>query len=509
MTPAADAQKQPGPDAPESPSPCLPREWCWLWLLGLALVLAVSRQSLWIDEANTADISMAVSLQEAWRRLLAVSGSTVQMPLYLFCMWCWVKLFGNGEWALRAAGLIWLAPGLVAMASGFRQRRHRLALMLAAATSAFAWYYAGEARPYAMMLGAACLIFAALLRLGRDDLTERQQSRWLTGFLLGLLILCGSNLLGAIWAIAALAAALILVPWRRLAGFWKSAPLRLALTFLLLLLLAIYYLWTLSMGERASPVGRTDWKTVLFVFYEQLGLTGLGPGRLELREVGIGSLRPYVLPLAVYFVLTAILLVHGLKEAARLESAQRVRRLALAVALPALLLLGMACATHFRILGRHFAPLMPIWFSLLALGLAALWPREGWLGRPVVAAYLMLSLWSCLSVRFAIRHERDDYRDAARCAREALLQNQAVWWNADGACARYYALPLDKEGNGMNSALLINNPSAADLPRLKKPDIILASKPDIFDAEGALAEYLARNHYQVAGRLPAFTIWRD
>jgi hypothetical protein len=214
-------------------------------------------------------------------------------------------------------------------------------------------------------------------------------------------------------------------------------------------------------------------------------------------------------PLAGYFLLTAILAVNGIREAVHLESAKRVRALALAVALPGFMLLGVGFSAHFRVLGRHCAPLMPIWFSLLALGLSALWVRARWTGRTILAAYLLLGLYSCLSIRFAVRHERDDYRDAVRYAKLALSQNQVVWWNADSGCAGYYKMPLDTDAEGKSRAMLIVNPSLAELAKMKKPEVIIASKSDIFDGNGALADYLAQNHYRASEKLPAFTIWRD
>jgi hypothetical protein len=499
-----DEQARPG----QSPRPPLPLEWAVLWTLGLALIFAVSRQSLWIDEFCTVVPASQSTLRGCWRVLFAALQSDVQMPVYMLSMWGWVKVAGDGEWALRAAGLLWLAPGLVAMASGFPRPAQRVAVMLVAATNAFAWYYAGEARPYAMQFGASCLMFGALHRLGRDELGRRRQSWWLTGFLFGFLTLCGSSLIGVIWSIAALAAVFVLIPRRRLVELWKTARLRLALAGVLLLVLGLYYLWTLSLGARATAVATTNWKTVVFVLYEQFGLTGLGPGRADLRQAGMQTLRPYLLPLAGYGLLSAIVLAGGVREVLRPEPAKRVRALALAVALPALLLLGVGVAAHFRVLGRHCTPLMPIWIGLLGLGLAALWGRVGGLGRAVVAAYLIFGLCSCLSIRLAVRHQRDDYRDAARTANTALGQNQAVWWNADDDGARYYQTPLDTDSRGGKRATLIINPTAAFLAGQPKPDVVIASKADIYDHTGALAEYLTHNHYQVSEKLPAFTIWR-
>lgn len=91
----------------------------------------------------------------------------------------------------------------------------------------------------------------------------------------------------------------------------------------------------------------------------------------------------------------------------------------------------------------------------------------------------------------------------------ALRQNQVVWWNGSTEGAWYYEVPLDMEGKEKNSAVPISNPSAESIARLKKPDVVVVSKPDLFDSAGTLADYLARNHYRVSAEFPAFTIWRD
>ena len=507
MKPTTDEQARPGLETADSPSPCLRGEWVLLWILGLVLILAVSRQSLWIDEFYTASNSSHGSLREWGRGLATGLGSNLQTPGYMFYMWGWIKVAGDSEWALRAAGLIWLVPGLVLMASGFPRRTQRMAVMLAAVTSAFVWYYAGEARPYAMQLGVSCLVFAALQRLSREELSERQQSRWLTGYLAGFFLLCASNSIGAICAIGALAAAFILIPRRRLLDLWKTGWRRLVLTGLLLLVLGLFYVWTLSVGARASAAGATNWKTVAFVFYEQLGLTGLGPGRVELRQTGIQTLRPYIIQLTVYFVLIAIVVAGGVRQALRQRPAKQVCALVPILALPALLLFGVGFAVHFRVLGRHLTPLMPIWFSLLGLGLATLWGRAGWTGKAICAAYMVLSLCSCLSIRLAVRHERDDYRDAAQYAKLALRQNQVVWWNADLEGAWYYKVPLASNGEAKNVARLVNNPPDETLAGLPPPQVIVASKPDLYDDSGALARYIAGHGFHLVASFPAFHIW--
>jgi hypothetical protein len=131
------------------------------------------------------------------------------------------------------------------------------------------------------------------------------------------------------------------------------------------------------------------------------------------------------------------------------------------------------------------------------------------MGRAVSAAYLVFSLGSCLSIRLAARHERDDYRDAAQYAKLALRQNQVVWWNADLEGAGYYKVPLAANGDGENTTIPLINPPADLLARLKRPGVIIVSKPDVFDSSGTLAEYLARNQYRASAKFQAFTIWES
>ena len=99
--------------------------------------------------------------------------------------------------------------------------------------------------------------------------------------------------------------------------------------------------------------------------------------------------------------------------------------IALAVS-PAILILAAGVAMHFRVLGRHLAPLAAPLFLLLAMGVAAAW-RRGMAGRILAAGFFALWLASGLSLRFAARHGKDDYRGAAAVAKAALAQGEIVW----------------------------------------------------------------------------------
>jgi len=110
-------------------------------------------------------------------------------------------------------------------------------------------------------------------------------------------------------------------------------------------------------------------------------------------------------------------------------------------------------------------------------------------------------------LRFAARHEKDNYREAAACARNALAAGKTVWWNADTSAAIYYHLPTARNGAVPGQAQWVVNPLRETLAAAASPDVVIASRPDVFDRTGALAEFLAQAHYQLVSNLTAFKIW--
>jgi hypothetical protein len=85
-----------------------------------------------------------------------------------------------------------------------------------------------------------------------------------------------------------------------------------------------------------------------------------------------------------------------------------------------------------------------------------------------------------------------------------------VWWNADDKGAAYYHLPLATHGAAaVSQALLLVNPSREMLLGAARPDVIIASRPDVYDGGGALAEFVAQAHYRPVTNLMAFTVWES
>jgi hypothetical protein len=474
----------------------------------LICLVATSGRSLWIDEACTAVRAMQPTLTAWWQAMAQEKTGCLQMPLYMLYTWGWAKLFGLSEWSLHLANLPWFVTGAAAFVLAFPAgNRRRPIAACVVLLSPFAWYYLDEARPYAMQLGAGLLVVASLRRLAEGFSSgAAPKASQVMMYLLGIATLCGSSLFGMIWAAAAIAALVMVLSRAQLTALLKRHCWLWLAGAGSLLLFAVYYAWTLRVGARGSGAATTTWGSIFFVGYELLGFAGLGPGRLEMRSTGLTALQGHWTALTLYAITTGILIgaavLQGLKCGNRKHFA-----IILVCALPAILMLGAGCAVHFRVLGRHLAPLAAVLLLVLAFGASGLWSRgTGW-ARLAAGLFCVLSLLSCLSLRFSARHEKDNYRAAAAMAKTALGNGQTVWWNAAEEGARYYGVPVATRAASGGQALFVMDPTRESLGTLPMPQIIIASKPDLYDGQMAVAEYIRDRGFSPVERFTAFVVY--
>ncbi len=471
-------------------------------------LIAISGRSFWIDETCTAMKALQSTLTDWWQVMVQDKTADVQMPLYMFYIWGWGRAFGCGEWSLHLANVPWFVLGAAVFIQSFPAGSpSRKFAAFAALFCPFAWYYLDEARPYAMQLGAALLSVGSLRYLFQmPDSTEAASGLPLIGFLAGIVILSGSSLLGMVWAAAALAAVPLLLSRSQITSLLKQRWEILLIATGPLLLLAIYYLWTLKIGARASASATTTVGSIFFAAYELLGFTGLGPGRLEMRSAGPGALRGHLIGVGLYGMAVALVIGAALMTALGSRTRKQLL-LILCCSVPPIFILAVGCVAHFRVLGRHLAPFIPVWLGLVTVGLTALWTRKNAAGRAVVVVFCILSLLSSLSVRFAPRHEKDNYRAAAATAQAALRNGQAVWWNAAEEGAHYYGVPITDHADAGRQAFFVMNPTRRTLDALPAPGIIVASKPDVYDGQNAVADYIRDHGFAPTAEFAAFVIW--
>lgn len=497
----------------------------------VVMLVAISGESLWIDEFWTAHFAARPSFNAFMDLLRVPSGS--QTPLHFLHFYLWGQLQLAGEYLLRLANLPLFLAGQTALylaLQGSPRTFSHLVLALGA-LHPLVWQYANEARPYIMMLAGAQMMMAYLLRLhacGRS--AHPVEPLFLLFFVLGGILLFGASLLGAFWV---LAASLWVLLQHQRQRRWPQL-LRGVNPWLVLLMvvatasLSSYYLSSLIQGAGASRLASSTPATLLFAVYEVLGLAGMGPGRLELRSQGAAALAPYALALLVAAAVLLAVLAVGLKAAQRRRGTQDLLLMVALGLLPVLIVVGSGFVMHWRVLGRHLIAALPLLNLLLALGLATLLQGQGPEGlrgnrfRFVLAVFCLLVLaWSSASLRFSPRHSKDDYRAAAALAQAAFNQGQKVWWAADVIGARYYGLPGEFDVMGeltgqhqapvcknMAGVQAVPNLGAPCLQALSLPDLVILSKPETFDTQGNLSAYLKDRRFTVVQNLPAFTIWQ-
>ena len=477
-----------------------------LWIIAfavLAVFFAAGAQSFWIDEAITARFSVQPTFA-AWVHMMLTErgGSDPQMPFYLGWTWLWEKVFGHGEWALRLSGWPWLAAGIAL----FGWRKPVFAAVCA--VSAFIWFYADEARPYAMQAGLALALMRAAMNLAEGKLDRRAEIFWQLVLIGSGVLLATSHLLGMFWTAAYWGFCLLCVPTLRNRDLLKKTLAAWLVAFVLLVAVSGYYFWTLKTGLRATDAGITDLRNVFYALYELLGFGGLGPGRLEIREAGLAAFKPFAAQLFFGALVTLPLVGMGAVELFRRLGKKNAAILLAATAGTMVFILLIGVEKHFRVLARHLTPLLPIFLWLLAAGAERLWQRRGMLGKCVVTAWALLAIVSCLEIHFAARHAKDDYRSAAAVANAALQKNQVVWWNADFNAAWYYAVPLGDLNVAMpDRAVRIASPSPELLAALPRPALIITTKPDLYDVRGELKNFAATNGWRVTHNFMAFTVW--
>jgi mannosyltransferase len=344
----------------------------------------LSVQSYWLDEAVTVHL-----LRDSFGGMLAaIPDSESTPPLYYIVAWVWSKLFGTGEVALRSLSALFgtaTVPVAYMAAKTLATRRVGLVVAALAAVNPLLVWFSQEARAYALLVLLTTAGLAAFARV-----LER------TG-----------------------------PPARALAAWAVLSALALAAHYFALFVVgpqAVWLLWRLRRRAVAPVAGVALAGAALL----PLAVHQAGNNRANfIREVTLGSrilqvpkqfLAGYDAPLEVAVAITSVALAgYGLYLlATRARGRERSGAAAAGrIAAPALvvpLILAVAGADYLitRNLIAAWVPAMIV----VAAGLGA--ARAGRAGVAATAALCVLSLGTVIAVDASPRHQRGDWRDAAR-----------------------------------------------------------------------------------------------
>jgi hypothetical protein len=496
-----------------------------LWLaVPLTAIMAVTRQSIWMDEGYTVWFAAHQKLSSFFPALIGAPGSTgdPQMLFYLLYMWGWTKIFGYSELALRAANVPFFIILLLAVGWATKELAGAANLWIVVCMSPFVWFYLNDARPYVALMAFAAAAIVSLMAYLLNQARYGKTAPWIC--LISLLLAWGTHILAAflVPALVVLVLAAAMENPELKATFvrdWLRPLLSVAPFFIAL---GGFYAWASSHGVN-KEIGDPGILNIGFIFYEFLGFAGLGTPRLELRE------NPIVQTLAPYAVL---LILGALPLAVLFFILSRTKLPKLVLPLLASLGVGIAIALavskveHFQVLGRHVAVFAPL---LLITILYWVGRHVSHTGRTTAIAALsgVVLMWAISDARLITmpKYEKDDVREAVRIAAAADKNGARVLWVADTYAAEYYGVTAQRSDRHIQSVMVteLGRPvilQAIDgqnwssefaskfIDSSASPTLLVVSRPDLFDKQGVWRRLVEERHASRIASLPAFSIYQ-
>jgi hypothetical protein len=474
-----------------------------LALCALLITLAPSDDSLWIDEAGTAQLAMTPTFREFVVGMTTGGNSEQQMPLSMLIAWVSAHILGTSEYQLRLPNLLWGFAGLWAFYL-IARRLNNPWVIPCFAVQPYLWFYVNEFRPYAFQIGLGAWLCYSLLRLLQDQRP---------GFAIALIcitsfLLCASSLLGVIPAFVGCAIAAVIL-LRRGESPGRRTLVCIGLFIAALVPLGLFYIWTLARGAGGARFWNPSVMNVLFSLYELAGYSGLGPPRDSLRELGRHPQELFRALLSTALPLATLVTCHFLAAVAAWSapiapSKRAFQSLSLLYLTGTILLLsGLSALFAWPFWGRHLAPVFPFFCVALALCFETATRWRQVLG----VALISCSLASTANVRFNPLHRKDDYRNAAHIAKQAVASGGSVWWVAAPLGASYYGLTIPQYAGRVLMMAATVPEKIASVGGEDPPSLIILSKPDVSDAFGAVQSYLSANSYRLVRVLPGFKIY--
>lgn len=384
-------------------------------LLTITLLLAFSLRLWGLDDRNIwwdeGLVAWAARLPAA--AIVDWTAHDVHPPLYFLLQRLWWFAVGDGEFVMRYTSVLVGTLGVAFIYLLGRALGGPLAGLLAAlflAVSPFAVSWSQEMRMY---IGASAAATAALWAALRTWQTGRRR-HW------GLYVLAAAT---GLWLLYLSVSVLIIA---NLAFLWvwveRRLPLRAVLRWAAAqALVVLLYLPWLAYALPRIP----SWSTAepfTPAFFVQLYATTLA--------VGVSAnLERFLLPT----VLVAAVLIIGLPPAWRRASTVEQRAglvmLLLGLLLPALLVYLVSLPIHLfyapRLAPRYLIPLAACFYTLLALGLAALAHKQRWLAAAGALVVLGVAALGLLDF-YPDRIRRDDLVSLAATLDAHRLPDEAV-----------------------------------------------------------------------------------
>jgi mannosyltransferase len=387
--------------------------WSWLLLImGIALVLRcafISRQSLWVDEAQSwwfaSDLGRALASERT------------NPPLYYTTLHFWIGWFGHSEAALRSLSVVpgVLSVGLVyVLAKKLLTRGIALGAALYQSISSFQIYYSQEVRTFAFLefflLMAALALWNALESGSSESGSARRRLLYFSGYTLAGAFSLYAHFI-AIFFLAGFGVFVLLCRRRQLVPFLASS----VVTMLLFLP------WLMTLLRAASGGGQQMRRYLLLKLPQAYFSFLFGDSLIPLDNQAVTHIRQTLLqfaPLLLVAILSVIALLPFVWRAWK-RWGDQLLYVMLSASVPVLL----AFLVSFKVMlfdERYLIAAAPFLYITVGAAVAEVlwWRRElgpDWrtgLTLAAVGLYSVLLLVSLYNYYFTPRFGREQWRDA-------------------------------------------------------------------------------------------------
>ena len=487
----------------------------FLWPLFFA-----SKQSFWIDEGMTLSFALVGDFSTFLNNLWATKASEAQMPGYLVYMRLWTMIFGDSELISRISNFPWImlyAFSWQKLSLFFTSNRIAQNLfVICGALLPFCTYYAIELRPYCALLalGTSTLLGLISVRFGKGG-------QLLT--VVSVLVASIIHMFGLFLILSAVFVEIITngSDIKSLFRKWKK-PVLITMPFLIIVF--CYYISTVLRGSGGIKIA-PSFLNFVEIFYEFIGLAGLGPDRQTLHLPGLIAAffksTLYLAPIVLACLMMTVSLCRGVASRRKLEltDGSRVYIYCLSISIFGVVSLFIASKiVGFQAVARHAT----LFFSSFAAplvgyvcgGLETNWNDLKLKDRFICLIFLMS--WTASSSRLFIveKYFRDDYRGVISQIKTIGSEDLTVVMLGNSETYAYYFDSIFKDML-KPKVVLANYSTVNDFTVLmgslkSKKTLLVLYKPNIYDPNGALSSWVNSNsRFSINSKFVNFELWQS
>ncbi len=477
-------------------------------------LIPISGYSLWTDEAWTiTEYAIQPDFKSLINSIVKSIGGDSQFPGYNIYIWLWVKLFGISELSVRYSNLPFYYISLLFCIIYLpRNRNFKIWFLLLICLNPLIWFYLNESRYIISIFSFSLISLISLIHYFEGDEKNKK---------LSIQVLFSSLILGTAFMMLYI---FYLIPLffillyylkmksRTLLGFIKQWKVHILILLITFLILGFYYLNTLLNGAGGTRL-EPGFNNMVFVFYDFLGYSGIGPPRNILRQ------NPIIQFNSVYFWGIVIFSLNYLISLGFIIKNFNVKHLYLlfgflGLTIGLLIFYIFAKSFDFKFLSRHLIFFYPIFlFYSFSLFYENVLNKYKIFSIVLIFTFFSSLLYSNFNIRFNADYQKENIKTASEIAVEESNELK-IMWIADRHGFEYYTFLRKRNENNFKKNNIVFIPPHTEMQILKyikpyffteKYFIVISNRKDY---DKIIQNFLLSNSYNIFYQDKDFTMYK-